>query len=512
MKTTITPDQMRTLEKTFMEQYQLPGSLLVEFAAQQASRVFADRFDTSGLVLVLCGPGNNGADGYAFARLRHEAHQPCIIWELTENVRGEARLHRRLAIDAGVPILTLHSLPAQLPFCITIADALFGTGLNQPITGIAKGLIELVNQSRLPVLSLDVPSGLDASTGLALGTAIHATYTVTFHRPKQGLCLREAANYVGELLTADIHIPSDFGSFDGLRVLEDSDLSRLTLPRPADAHKGTFGKRVIVTGSEGMGGAAAFAAKACAVMGAGLTQVLCRKSVLHVVQAYAPEATCVVLPEEDEQFIPVATDILRIQLQTATAAAIGPGLGLSEDNLSLLAVMKEASCPVVWDADALTLLANHPSLLPLRPQDVITPHPGEAARLLNCSIPEILADPLTALHRLHERCGCMVILKGAFTLMTNGKTDAVNPLACPGLAKGGSGDVLTGILTTLLNHPCVQGDSLLQLQFAVRLHGLAARSALAELLSQGKNENQLLPLHVISHLSWPKGLYSLETL
>ena len=225
-----------------------------------------------------------------------------------------------------------------------------------------------------------------------------------------------------------------------------------------------------------MAGAAALCASACVHAGAGLTRVLCRPWVAQTVQALVPEATCTLLPEADGRLLPEAAEIARKALADADAAAVGPGLSQGADVLPVLKAFAEAECPTVFDADALNLMAVNGDLRP-RQDAVLTPHPGEAARLLGLKISDVTADPLAALKTLQTRFGCRVLLKGARTLMAAGEAAAVNPNGTPALAKGGSGDVLTGLLAALLARPGLPGDALLPLQLAAFLHADAAARA-----------------------------------
>lgn len=480
MQITITPDEMKALEQAYMKEYAVPGALLMEHAAQGVCAALARRVP-GGRALFLCGPGNNGGDGYAAARLWHAQGGKAAVMELSSSPSGDAAMNRSLALQSGVEI-TPATLP--LPACDVIVDALFGTGLSRPVEGLAAQLIHATNESGLPIIAVDIPSGLHGETGRVLGEAIRAAETVTFHRIKPGLLLRQGAAHAGAITVAPILIPRDYGTRNGLRCMEPEDIPTYIKPRPADAHKGTFGRVVIFAGSEGMAGAAAFAANAAIRTGAGLTTVLCRRSIIPVVQALAPGATCV--PKED-------ADVAHL-LDTADAAVVGCGLGLSPDARPILENFRHAACPVVWDADALNLIAPYPRMLTLPENAVITPHPGEAARLLGCSVGHITEEPGQALQALHEKCGCHVLLKGARTLMTDGTHTAVNRHGSPALAKGGSGDILSGMLGALLARrmPCSQLETM---QLAALLHGLAGIRA-----ARQHGENCTTPADVIESI------------
>ena len=467
MDITITPSGMQALEKDYMTRFGVSSALLMEHAAQGVCAALQRRCP-GGRALFLCGTGNNGGDGYAAARLWQAAGGRADILEMTDQPRGDALMNRTLALQAGVSI-RLAGPETVLPEGDIIVDALFGTGLTRPVEGDALALIRLAQASGRPVIAVDIPSGLSGLTGEVLGEALPAVETVTFHRIKQGLLLGKGPVYAGEITVQPILIPADYGDQAGLRCMISEDL-RLIPPRPVDGHKGTFGRAVLLAGSPGMAGAAAFAVNACVKTGAGLTTVLCRESILPVVQTLAPAAVCIPLPERRGRLTADAYALADEALSTADAAALGCGLGQRDDLVPLLERFARAECPVVWDADALNLLARHRAIRP-RKAAVMTPHPGEAARLLGCSVAEITADSLSALERLTQLAP-YVLLKGARTLMTDGAHTAVNRFGTPAMAKGGSGDVLTGILTGLLaQHLPV--TTLETIQLAALIHGLA---------------------------------------
>ena len=463
MKITITPAEMKALEARFMRDNHIPGALLMEHAAMGVVDVIA-RYTDRGTAVFLCGPGNNGGDGYAAARIWAARGGRAHIIEVAQGCTGDALLNRSLAQLSGVPIHS-ESDYGDVPLPDVIVDALFGTGFSRPAGGFAATLIHWANDhghsAGIPVISVDVPSGIDGATGRALGEAVRAAETVTFHRIKQGLLLGDAPDYTGTITVQPILIPegdepdSDYG---GLIIPEPSDLDNDRFTRPQLCHKGDFGRVVLFCGSRGMAGAAALCANAALRAGAGLVNILCRESIFPILQTLAPGATCTVLPEENGCLTSAALPFVRQALHQADAACTGCGLGVTGDVLPILQLFREAECPVVWDADALNLLSRTPDILPLKTADVITPHPGEAARLLGCAAREVTADTLSALRRLRERCGCTVLLKGARTLITDGQQTFINMHTSPALAKGGSGDVLAGIITALMARHAPEDD------------------------------------------------------
>ena len=502
MKFTITPADMKALESRFMAENAVPGALLMEHAAMGVCDAIA-RYTDKGTVVFLCGPGNNGGDGYAAARLWAERGGKAHIVEVTADVHGDARLNRNLAKMLQIPFQNATEFE-ELPLCDVIVDALFGTGLSRAVDGYAGSLIHWANDRNdfgTPIIAVDIPSGIDGTTGELLGEeAIRATETVTFHRIKQGLLLGDAPDYVGKITVQPIIIPEGHDpdlEYDGMEILDPADLDDALFRRPQICHKGDFGRVVLFCGSRGMAGATALCANAAMRAGAGLTTILCRESLLPILQTLAPGAMCAVLPEKDGLLLPEAAEIAREALARADAACIGCGLGQSSDVMPILRLFAEAECPVVWDADALNLLAKTDGILPLKESDVITPHPGEAARLLDCTPGEVTSDMLAALDRLHVLCGCTVLLKGARTLITDGMDTYCNLHTSPALAKGGSGDVLAGIITALLARRLPEMyaawfDSVHAAAYGALIHGLAGIRAANKF-----GENCTLPTDIV---------------
>lgn len=496
---TIHPIAMKALEARYMEAHQVPGALLMEHAALAVCASIA-RYTAKGVVVFVCGPGNNGGDGYAAARLWKARGGQSHIIEITSDVHGDALLNRNLAVMANIPIRSEVDF-AQTPMCEVIVDALFGTGFSRPADGFAARLIHWINDrgyfSKVPVIAVDVPSGLCGATGKVLGDeCVDATETVTFHRVKQGLVLGEAPDYVGKITCAPLlTMEEDDDSWweDDMDICFPGDFPSLMFTRSPSCHKGDFGRVVLFCGSPGMAGAAALCANAAIRTGAGLTTILCRESLLPILQVLAPGAMCTVLPEKDGQLLPEAVSIAGLALEKADAACIGCGVGLRDDATSaIVKLFAIAKCPVVWDADALTWLSRMPALLPLPSNCVLTPHPGEAARLLDCTPRQIEDDRLSALHDLHGKCGGTVLLKGARTLITDGENMACSVIGSPALAKGGSGDVLTGVITALLARRDLSLDGFHAAMYGAALHGLAGVRA-----AKIRGENCTQPAEVV---------------
>lgn len=491
MLKTILPAEMKTLEEQYMHRTGVPGRQLMELAATHLADA-AERLHTGGRVECFCGPGNNGGDGIAAMRIlagRKTDFRGCC-WLLSEKLSADASAQLdRLRQEAPlVEVRPAAEYAGEKPGLII--DALFGTGLARELTGHAAELCRKINEvadAGVPVLAVDIPSGLDGSTGRILGTAIRATETVTFHRPKPGLYLNHGLDCAGRVTVRDIGIPEDDSAPEGLSILQRDDVSRLLPKRRHNSHKGSYGRLLIVAGSVGMAGAAALCATAALRSGAGLVTVACPEAVLPIVQTLCPCATALPLPEDAAE----AVRQLRQPLKQADALTIGCGMGQSEWAqfllYGLLDMVARSGKPAVLDADGLNLLAKMGER-PRLERCILTPHPAEAARLLGESTSAILADPVSAAKALHQRFGAAVVLKGSASVLAAEDGLGLNVFGTPAMAKGGSGDVLTGVLGALLSGNaagayCLNRLEILQLGCA--LHGLAGVAAEEKYGSRG---------------------------
>lgn len=453
MKRAITSAQMQQMEKRFMDETGYPGLLLMEHASQAVAREALKM--TDGAAVFFCGPGNNGGDGYAAARLFAAAGRRAEIIALSDpdGLKGDALVNAQLCRALGLPIRLWQdgmTLPAGCGLCV---DALFGTGLCRALEGKYADAVRLMNGSGLPVLAVDMPSGTPE-------LMVRANTTVTFHKMKTCHLLFPGRENAGRILVEDIGFPWDD---EGFEVMEDADVPRLLLPRPMNAHKGTSGHTLIFAGSEGMAGAAALCANAAMRAGTGLCTVYCAQETLSILQTLAPCATCAVREKIS----------LADALRGKAAVAAGPGLGRKEDvSAWLSALCAEKNIPQIWDADALNWLSENPQAL--GGNFVITPHPGEAARLLGSTVREITAEPVAAAEALSEKYACTALLKGATTVIVGQGRRAMNISGTPGMAGGGSGDVLTGMIAALLAQGISPFDAA---QLGAFLHGRAGECA-----------------------------------
>ena len=421
----------------------LSGYALMERAGEAALRALRERWPGAWRIAVVCGPGNNAGDGYVLARLARAAGSAVTVLAASspERLRGDALEACAAWRAAGG---TIEPFTAQaLAETEVLVDALLGTGLSGAVRADLAGVIRAINSSGRAILALDVPSGLDADRGMPLGAAVRAECTVTFVALKSGLLLGEGPEHCGALVFDDLGLTGRLPEVPTARLerLVQADLERPLPRRARGAHKGDFGQVLIVGGGPGMPGAARLAGEACLRAGAGRVTVAVAPQNLAAVVSGRPELMCVPL----EQSETVRTLAARCDL-----VAVGPGLGQDAWARAAFEAVLDCGKPLVVDADALNLLAGEPRTAP--PSGwILTPHPGEAARLLATTGAQVQSDRLAALEALLARYGGVVVLKGAGTLVgRHGAVPAVCGQGNPGMASPGMGDVLTGLIAGIL--------------------------------------------------------------
>ena len=447
----------------------MSASELMTRAGAALFRALRERLPAAGRVLVLCGGGNNGGDGYVFARLAKDAglHVTLCALHKPDALRGAAADACAAWIGAGGQGLPFSE--GMLRECDVVVDALFGTGLNRAVTGEPANVIWAVNATIKPVIAADLPSGLHADTGAVLGIAIRATLTVSFIGLKAGLYTGHGPAHAGEILFAGLDVPA--GIYRDIAPLaERLDASLLEgwlPPRERDAHKGSFGHVAVVGGGPGMPGAARLAGEAALRVGAGRVSVLAWPGNVAAIAGPRPELMCHAI-ETGPDLEPV--------LREANVLAIGPGLGQGEWSEQIWHALRHrnnADTARVVDADGLNWLARQS--LALNAGDILTPHPGEAARLLDCDVPRIEADRFAAVRRLADKYGCVAVLKGAGTLVAApGGPVRLCAGGNPGMASAGMGDVLTGVIAGLRAQGLAAFDAACA---GVLVHALAADRA-----------------------------------
>ncbi|TPW00844.1 MAG: hypothetical protein FD125_2916, partial [bacterium] len=483
----VTAAEMRELDRAAIEGRKIPGIRLMENAGQAVAREMERRFGPlrGKTVTIVAGKGQNGGDGFVVARLLRKKNCKARVALLASpsSLTGDAATNLKRFQKAGgrchavdkEPVLD-RVLAPLLSTSDLLVDAIFGTGLNAPVKGIPASAISMMNACGRPIVAIDLPSGLDGDRGSVLGTAITAALTVTLARPKRGLYLGVGPDHAGVIRVADIGIPADLIAAAKIPVtlLEAADIRPLIPRRSRTAHKGTFGHAGIIAGSAGKTGAAAMAAMAALRVGTGLVTVAAPRSVSDALEAKLLEAmTCPVPETEARTLSRQALEPLLAFAADKTALAIGPGIGTHPETQALVhSLLGGAKRPMVLDADGLNAIAGHADMLGRAPGPLIlTPHPGEMARLLGTTSAEIQRDRLGAASRLARERNVCVVLKGACTIVAapDGRL-AVNPTGNPGMATAGTGDVLTGLITGLLAQGLAPWEAACA---GVFLHGLA---------------------------------------
>ncbi|MCR4301776.1 MAG: NAD(P)H-hydrate dehydratase [Sulfuricaulis sp.] len=433
--------QVRELDRLAIEACKIPGATLMQRAGEAAFDLLRTRWPRARRIVVVCGPGNNGGDGYVMARLARAAGLAVDVLSLgaVEKTQGDAGMEHKKCQSAGVAIRNFQAdlLRGQ----DIIVDAMLGTGLDRELDGEWRAAIETINRSHVPVLAVDIPSGLSSDTGRVMGAAVHASATMTFIGLKAGLFTGAGREHAGEIYFNDLDVPEDiYAKVPALaKRLSEVSLRGLMPRRRRDMHKGDAGHVLVIGGDRGMSGAARLVGEAAYRAGAGLVIVATHPE--HAAQIGAAR------PEMIVHGVASAED-LRPLIARADVIAVGPGLGRGDWGDALFGAVLDSKLPMVVDADALNILAADPLM---HTDWILTPHPGEAARMLGMKKEQVQADRLAAVHELVASFGGVCVLKGAGTLIAS-LCDGVVSLCDrgnPGMASAGMGDVLTGVIAGL---------------------------------------------------------------
>lgn len=483
-----TAAQTRELDRLAIESAGIPGDVLMTRAGEAAFLLLREQWPQAREVAVLCGAGNNGGDGYVVALLAAHAGLHPHVYASTPvtALTGDARDMAERVLAEGIEVVTLEGSVPALSGADVIVDGLLGTGLRGPVRDALVPLIEAINQAGVPVLALDIPSGLSADSGAAPGAVVRADHTITFIGIKRGLLTGEGPALTGALHFDDLRVPQqvyDAVAPDCVRPTLEGFLTQRQ-PRRATAHKGLFGHVLVIGGDHGYAGAAVLAAQAAARCGAGLVSLATRREHCALMLTRQPEVMARGVENGD--------DLLPL-LEKASVVVIGPGLGQGPWGQALLRKVLASDRPRVVDADALNLMAA--MTVPPTPEgqvQVVTPHPGEAGRLLAMPTGAVQQDRFAAVRRLQGKLGGTVLLKGAGTLVSSaGEVLALNTSGNPGMATGGMGDVLSGVIGALLAQGYGAHDAA---RFGALLHGLAADLAVVEQGESGLLASDLLPM------------------
>ncbi len=493
----VTAAQMRDLDTRTTADFGIPSMILMENAGRAVFEAALDMLDGNlgkKKILIACGPGNNGGDGFVAARyLLKAGADPSIVYygdrsratgDALENIKIAEALKIRIERNPD----TVSDALFHGEYCLII-DALLGTGAKgrpkPPFDSVITRINEMHDDFAIPVLSVDIPSAVDSDTGAVPGVAINADVTVTFALPKIGLVTYPGASHAGNLIVADIGIPTALtdNPIEAPVYLNNSSVAaHLSYPRPTDAHKGTYGHVAIVAGSEGMTGAATLAAMGALRIGAGLVTVLVPESLNDIMEIKLTEAMTIPVPEGRTRAFGIdSLDAVMSYVNKWDAVVVGPGFGRDDDTVDFtLELLRSLKKPAIIDADALYAIAQDLDVLQeCKAPLVITPHPGEMATLLGTTSEQVQSNRLDTARAFATENNITVVLKGAGSVIAapDGRVH-INPTGTPGMATGGTGDVLSGMIGGLLAQ---DDDAVVDANAAVYIHGLAGEIAATKL-------------------------------
>jgi NAD(P)H-hydrate epimerase len=502
-------EEMQELDRKAIETYRIPGMILMENAGRGAAEVISNTFPDlhKKKIAIIAGKGNNGGDGFVIARYLLNQGTSVRVYLLTDpkGLRGDAEINFNIFQRMKGEVVSVPSskdyvkVKKDLEKFDILVEGIFGTGLDAEVRGYYREVIDHLNTLQRPIVAIDIPSGLDANTGKPLGTAIRASLTVTFGLPKVGHLIPPGLDYVGEVKVIDIGIPKKLVEEENIPtyLLEKKEIKRwLSVSRNPNTHKGDYGHLLVIAGSVGKTGAAAMACQAALRMGAGLVTLAIPKSLNGIMEMKLTEVMTEPLPETPKQTLSLRAFSTIVRLcENKKAVIIGPGLGTFKETQSLvLKLIKALDLPIILDADGLTALATQPKILPIANRSLIlTPHPGEMARLIRSQVKEVLEDRIGLSRNFSQSQRVHLVLKGHPTLISTPKGEVfINPTGNPGMASGGTGDVLTGMIGGLV---CQGFDILPSVQIAVYLHGMAGDEG-----AQEKGEKSLIATDIIEKI------------
>ena len=476
---------MQAIDRLAIEEYGVSGLTLMENAGQGIVTALKKRFNnlSNKRVIIFCGKGNNGGDGFVVARYLFNLGTEVVTFLIGKraDLKNDAAVNAESAINLGITVQevninNLSSFDPSIKNCDLIVDTLFGTGLTRPVSGLYEQTIEKINAAEKFVVAVDVPSGIDSDTGQLIGPHVKANLTFALGLLKRGHLLYPATEAMGEVEIVDIGLPSEAVDSQRLRVrvTEEEDLHSWFRPRSGDSHKGSYGHVLVIAGSRGKGGAAGLTALAALRAGCGLVTLALPEGCQRALEFHPLEVMTVPTPETvSGSFALAAKEILLNQCKGKSAVAIGPGLSTDPETIELLNnLLCKIDCPMVIDADGLNGLAQHPRLLStLKSDTVLTPHPKEMSRLLGLRTGDILKNRIEAVTEFARKHALCLVLKGAASLIAlpDGSV-TINPTGNPGMATAGSGDVLTGIIASIIAQGLSSGEAAIA---GTYLHGLA---------------------------------------
>lgn len=483
----VVSEQMRKIDGEAENCYGIPGIILMENAGIKVFENIVKAGGSKERVCFICGRGNNGGDGFAAARHLASVNSNIVIYVLGDGtgIKGDALTNYNIAIKMGLDIRYIRNsddypvLVSELKECGILVDAVLGTGTKGEVTGLYKDIITMINEYAVYILSVDIPSGVDSDTGRILGTGVRSDRTVTLALPKVGLYLYPGADYAGEIIIEDICIPHELTERQDIEVnlLEMYDINCLFKRRERDTNKGTYGRAFIIGGSSDMIGAAAMCLQAALRCGAGIVEAGIPLCIRDRVAPLVPEAIVRALEDEDGAISYASLNSVMDGIKRSSAFALGPGLSRNPGILEIIRdIAHDANVPGVIDADGLNLISKDLSLLKsYKSQLILTPHPGEMARLTGLGVKQVQDDRIGCAREFASRYNVIIVLKGAHTIIASPEGRIyINTTGNPGMAKGGSGDILTGMIASFLSQGMEAIDAA---KAAVYIHGLAGDMA-----------------------------------
>jgi len=472
-----TREIVREIDRLTIKKYGIPGLVLMENAGRAVADVLLDNFNYADKVAIFAGGGNNGGDGFVVARhlISEGLDVDTYVVSDPKKYKGDALTNYKALVKIGGNIIELKDNLRKYKQADVIVDALFGTGLDREVTGFYKKVIEFINIQGVPTIAVDIPSGLDSNSGYPLGTAILADITVTFVLPKLGISIYPGVEFAGEIYVADITTPDFLENDIPYELLSSESVVDIIEPRYEDTHKGIYGHLFILAGSPGKSGAAALSALGAQRSGTGLVTVGIPKSLNLIMEQKTTEAMTEPLPETDlETFGLVSLDrAMEIAEDKKTAIAIGPGISTTNETREFVyEIIRDSELPMVIDADALTLVGDNPKILnEAKAPIVLTPHPGEMSRLAGISTEEVQANRIGVALDFSTKYNVYLVLKGARSVISTPQGEIfINTTGNAGMASGGMGDILTGIIGGLLAQRIEPADAC---KLGVFAHGLA---------------------------------------
>ncbi len=506
----VTPKQMRDIDNEAIKDLAIPGVVLMENAGRGCTDEMEARFGplSSKKIVILCGRGNNGGDGFVIARhcLNRGASVSVFLLGRKEDVSKDAKINLDILLRMGFGVTEVEKkkdiphLRGALSEGYLVVDAIFGTGFKGKVLGITKEVIEVLNSSNLPVISIDIPSGMSGDDGSVGNVCVRANLTCTMCLPKRGLYLYPGRLFAGEIKVIDIGVPSQIFKDIPVELTETTTLKKFIPGRPPYGHKGIFGRVLILAGSPGMTGAAALSSLSALRTGAGLVYLGIPESLNHILEQKATEVVTIPLPETSKNTIsPSAIGVLE-KYPKPDVVVIGPGMGIHEETGEfIIKVMDKTDVPILIDADGLNNLKEKDIVGVKKKHLILTPHPGELSRLIGTRTEDINRNRIDIAISLSKKWRVTLVLKGAPTVIASNDRCYVNTTGSSALATAGSGDVLTGIIAGL----CAQGmETFSASALGVYIHGLSG-----DISAREKTEYGVIAGDVMENI--PRAIYNI---